>query len=178
MNLPLFFIAGFLLSLERICYLWAWRYPESFRRFCGHPLTARLGEPTAVLQKLFYCFKVIQLAMFFAWCYVYGEGALLQPSRNSLSPVAGGILVLVGQALNFSVFYRLGARGVFYGNKYGYEIPWLRTFPFSVLTHPQYVGAVCSIWGFFFAMRFPHDDWYVLPLLETGYYAVGAYVEQ
>ena len=57
MNLQVFFIAGLLLSPERICYLWAWRYPESFRQFCGHPTIAVLGEPTVVLQKFFYCFK-------------------------------------------------------------------------------------------------------------------------
>src|SRR5215471_13609260 len=115
-------------------------------------MVAASCETTIVLQMLFYGFKVIQLAVYFAWCYIHGEGVLLRPGGNSFVCVASGTLILVGQALNFSVFYRLGARGVFYGNKYGYEIPWVRGFPFSVLTHPQYVGAVCSIWGFFFAM--------------------------
>ena len=35
-----------------------------------------------------------------------------------------------------------------------------------------------SIWGFFLIMRFPHGDWFVLPALETVYYALGAYYEQ
>jgi hypothetical protein len=47
-----------------------------------------------------------------------------------------------------------------------------------VLRHPQYVGTVLAIWGLFLAVRFPHDDWYVLPVLETVYYAAGAYFEQ
>ena len=34
-----------------------------------------------------------------------------------------------GQALNVSVFHRLGKIGVFYGNKLGYRIPWSRKFP-------------------------------------------------
>ena len=25
--------------------------------------------------------------------------------------------------------------------------------------------------------RFPYDDWFVLPVLQTGYYAAGAYLE-
>jgi methylene-fatty-acyl-phospholipid synthase len=57
-------------------------------------------------------------------------------------------------------------------------LPWCRAFPFSVLQHPQYVGTVLSIWGFFLVMRFPHDDWYLLPIVETVYYALGAYFEQ
>ena len=87
-------------------------------------------------------------------------------------------MIVVGQSLNFSVFYRLGTIGVFYGNRFGYEIPWCREFPFSLLQHPQYIGTLLSIWGFFLAMRFPHDDWYLLPTLETGYYVLGAYFEQ
>jgi methylene-fatty-acyl-phospholipid synthase len=95
-----------------------------------------------------------------------------------LSLVVGGALIVVGQSLNLSVFYRLGRVGVFYGNRFGYEISWRREFPFSLLQHPQYVGTVLSIWGFFLVLRFPHDDWYLLPTLETVYYAVGAYFEQ
>jgi hypothetical protein len=32
--------------------------------------------------------------------------------------------------------------------------------------------------GFFLLMRFPHDDWYLLPIVETVYDALGAYCEQ
>jgi hypothetical protein len=77
-----------------------------------------------------------------------------------------------------SVFCRLGKVGVFYGNKLGYEISRCHAFPFSVLAHPQYVGTLLSIWGFFLVMRFPHDDWYLLPTVETVYYVLGIYYEQ
>jgi len=83
-----------------------------------------------------------------------------------------------GQILNISVFYRLGKVGVFYGNKFGYPTSWVRKFPFSCLRHPQYIGALLSIWGFFLVMRSPQDDWYILPALETLYYVLGAYWEQ
>jgi hypothetical protein len=36
---------------------------------------------------------------------------------------------------------------------------------------------VLTIWGFFLGVRFPHDDWFVLPLLETLYYVIGASLE-
>jgi len=87
------------------------------------------------------------------------------------------LLILIGQTLNFGVFYRLGLIGVFYGNRFGYEIPWCRKFPFSLVDHPQYCGAAISIWGFFLAMRYPFSDWYLLPALETVYFSLGAQLE-
>src|SRR5262249_14706094 len=82
-----------------------------------------------------------------------------------------------GQALNFGVFYRLGATGVFFGDQLGHEVPWCRAFPFSWIAHPQYVGTVLTIWALFLAARFPHPDWYVLPGVATAFYAVSAHLE-
>ncbi|MGH7963640.1 MAG: methyltransferase [Candidatus Binatia bacterium] len=178
MDYWVFLTAALLLSLERICYLWAWRAPESFRAFCHHPAVAAFGEPVTVLQKLFYCFKVIQGAVFLGWCYFYGYGLPWPLNGGIGSLVVGVALIVAGQVLNFGVFYRLGKIGVFYGNKFGYEIPWCREFPFSLLRHPQYVGALVSVWGFFVVIGFPHDDWYLLPTLQTAYYVAGAYFEK
>lgn len=175
MSLWLFLAAALLLSLERCCYLWIWRAPDAFRVWCER---ASLGKPIEVLAKLFYGFKGIQGAVFCGWCYVHGNGWPLLLHGGAISLGVGGALIIAGQILNFSVFYRLGKVGVFYGNKFGYQIPWCQAFPFSLLKHPQYVGTLLSIWGFFLAMRFPHDDWYMLPILETVYYVLGAHFEQ
>jgi phosphatidyl-N-methylethanolamine N-methyltransferase len=178
MTLGVLLVAATLLSLERICYVYISRVPERFRRFCQRPVVARFGEPVDVLRKLCYGFKGLQFAVFFGWCYVHGHGSL-SPAGSGLVPLGiGGALIVAGQILNIGVFYRLGHVGVFYGDKLGYSIPWCRAFPFSWFKHPQYVGTVCSIWGFFWIMRFPHDDWYMLPALETMYYILGAYFEQ
>ena len=178
MSLEFFLVAAALLSLERICYVLVWHYPESFRALCGHLGNAASGGPVAVLQKLFYCFKGIQLAVFCWWCYFYANGSFSLLNGGLLSVVSGGALIVAGQILNFGVFYRLGTTGVFYGNQFGYKIRWCRQFPFSLLKHPQYVGTLFSIWGFFLATGFAHDNWYWLPSLETVYYIVGAYFEQ
>ena len=177
MTLWLLLVAAPLLSLERLCYIYISRAPERFRRFCQRPVVAYLGEPVEVLQKLFYGFKAIQFAVFLGWCYVHGEGSLSPAGRGVLPLATGGALIVVGQLLNCAVFYRLGKVGVLYGNKLGYDIPWSQAFPFSWLKHPQYVGTVCSIWGFFLIMRFPHHDWFMLPALETVYYVLGACFE-
>jgi methylene-fatty-acyl-phospholipid synthase len=62
----------------------------------------------------------------------------------------GVVIIAAGQALNVSVFRRLGKVGVFYGNRFGYTVSWC----------------------------FPAPDWIVVPFLETVYYAAGARLEQ
>jgi methylene-fatty-acyl-phospholipid synthase len=170
-------LSAALLSIERISYFLIWRYPETFRSLCSRSEIAAFAEPIDVLEKLFYLFKTIQLSVFIGWCIVFADGALPLPSGGLLATMAGGILILIGQLLNLSVFYRLGKHGVFYGNKLGYDIPWCHGFPFTISRHPQYLGTLISIWGFFLIMRFPNDDWIVLPAIQTLYYALGAHIE-
>lgn len=178
MLLWLFLTAALLLSIERIAYLWIWHHPDTFKAVCKYPAIVRFGEPISALEKLFYIFKILQIGIFLAWCMLLGNTLIPLPT-SSLVPMSLGIgLIVIGQVFNFGVFYRLGRSGVFYGNKFGYEIQWCNAFPFSVLNHPQYVGTLLSIWGFFLVMRFPHDDWILLPLVETLYYGVGAYYER
>ena len=90
----------------------------------------------------------------------------------------GWVLMAIGQLLNVGIFVRLGKIGVFYGNKVGYQVSWCHGFPFSLVRYPQYMRAVLSIWGFFMNTRFPLDGWFIFPVLQTGYYVVGAYLEQ
>ena len=177
MSLGLLASAAVLLSLERICYVVIARRPERFRRLCRRPALARLGEPVAVVRKLLYGFKALQGGVFAAWCLLYSGGRVGPAEPDPIVFGVGAAAVVAGQILNWSVFYRLGNVGVFYGDRLGYQVPWCYGFPFSVFLHPQYVGVVLTIWGFFFSMRFPHDDWFVLPVLETVYYAVGAQLE-
>ena len=139
MDIWVFVICAVLLSIERLCYFWIWRYPESFHVFCMRPAFAFLGEPIRALEKLFYTFKILQISVFLGWCLYFG-GTIWPPAGEPLIAVIVGILMIAaGQALNFGVFFRLGRVGVFYGNKFGYQIPWCDDFPFSVFkTSPVY----------------------------------------
>jgi methylene-fatty-acyl-phospholipid synthase len=177
-NLWIFAGAAALLSLERICYVVVWRASDAFRAWCARAMLTRHRDPIDVLMILFGLFKALQLAVFLAWCYLHSDGTLRPATTSGWVLAIGAAVIAAGQFLSLSVFSRLGKAGVFYGNKLGYAIPWCRTFPFTWFTHPQYVGTVLSIWGFFFFMRFPQDDWFVLPALETIYYVVGAHLEQ
>jgi hypothetical protein len=177
-NLWVFLAAAVLLIVERLCYLWIWRAPAAFQAWCRRPALIWIGEPVDVLRFLFFFFKILQFAVFVGWCYFFGNGSLSPLNGNLWSLGLGAALMVAGQTLNLSVFYRLGKVGVFYGDKFGYEVPWCRAFPFSLFKHPQYAGALLSIWGFFLVMRFPHDDWYIVPALESVYYSLGAYFER
>ena len=178
MDARVFLVCAALLSLERICYVVIARAPHAFRAWCARPWVGRLGEPVDVVRWLFVTFKAVQGAVFFGWCFLHGGGSLLPLDAPPWAIGLGLTLIGAGQLLSTSVFYRLGPAGVFYGSQLGHSVPWCHGFPFAYLTHPQYVGTVLSIWGLFLIARFPHPDWYALPVLETVYYWVGARLEE
>ena len=170
------FLAAGALALERAAYLAISRAPDRFAALCARPPLHRLGGPVRAVEALFWSFKALQVAVFATWISAHGGVPPRTPATGPALIVGGGLLLL-GQILNASVFLRLGRVGVFYGDRFGHAVPWCRDFPFSVLAHPQYVGAALSIWGLFVATRWPAADWYLLPALETVYYAVGAWME-
>jgi methylene-fatty-acyl-phospholipid synthase len=173
-----FVVAAALLSFERVFYIWVSRRPDSLSPAAA-ALSARgvAADRVDVLRWAFFGFKVLQAAVFLGWCVAFGQGVRwASPAPAVLAAAAA--LVGLGQFLNFSVFYRLGTVGVFYGAHFGYAVPWTQAFPFSWLKHPQYVGTVLSIWGVFLAARFPHPDWWAVPLLESVYYGIGARLER
>ncbi len=185
MSLATLLLAAVLLSLERLCYIWVWHAPGTFLAWVARaPLAFSVRaldagkDPTAALAMLFYGFKALQLAVFLLWVLVHGQGALWPLQAPPWAIGLGLALIAVGQTLNISVFHRLGFVGVFYGCRFGARVPWCGRFPYSWFAHPQYVGAVLSIWGGFVILRYPHADWHVIPLLETVYYTIGARLEQ
>lgn len=169
--------AALLLSVERLCYVWVWRSPRSFERAVR--ATGLFSHDAGVrgLESLFMGFKLLQGAVFFWWWRAHSGWAVWALPSPWWARVLGLSAVALGQVLNLGVFYRLGSTGVFYGSRFGQFVPWCDRFPFSWCDHPQYVGAVLSIWGLFAVLRFPAVDWCVVPLLETVYYFCGAWVE-
>ena len=64
-----------------------------------------------------------------------------------LNAPAASVWLLI-QVLNVAVYRCLGQNGTYYGIKFGKKMAWQRGFPFNLgIRHPQYVGAVMSIWG-------------------------------
>lgn len=174
MSLPLLLAAAALLALERASYVWIARRPRSFLA-AASTIAGTAEDPTRVVERLFFGFKLLQAAVFAAWWLVHGE--LAPPDAPPWALGAGAFAITAGQTLNVAVFRRLGRTGVFYGDRFGHDVPWIEGFPFSVARHPQYLGTVATIWGLFAIARFPHPDWWALPALETLYYGIGARLE-
>jgi methylene-fatty-acyl-phospholipid synthase len=166
-----------LLALERLTYAWAWNRPAAFARHASE--TSWLpDDPVLALRRLFRMFKVVQVGVLVAWCQWFAGDWLPSPSAPLPWLLFGLALVGLGQVLNVGVMVRLGTEGVFYGNRFGRNVPWVTGFPFSIAPHPQYLGALMSVWGAMLAMRFPNPDWVVLPLVSMVYYALGARLER
>jgi methylene-fatty-acyl-phospholipid synthase len=167
-----------LLALERIAYALVWRSPGRFRAWAARRPFRWLGGPVDVLAALFLGFKLLQITVFVGWHLAHGDGSLGPYAPDFRTAAAGALLVAVGQGLNLSVFRLLGKVGVFYGNRFGYAVSWRHRFPFTWFPHPQYLGTVLTIWGFFIVMRFPAPDWIIIPAVESIYYSAGAYLER
>jgi len=171
-------IAAVLLGLERLTYWWTWNYPQAFERAACAGGWISDGDPVVLLRRLFYGFKAIQIGVLIGWCMLFGQTWLPLPTASALVLFAGLALLAFGQALNFGVIFRLKSDGMFYGNRFGRSIEWQTGFPFSVVPHPQYLGALISVWGFMLIMRYPNPDWLALPLVSTALYAFGIWVER
>ena len=168
---------GALLGIERLSYIGISRHPRAFARLCATVSSRRL-DPTTGVALVFAMSKGIQATVCLWWCWTAGAGEWWPPTGPVPAMVAGGILMATGQILNAAVFQRLGMAGVFYGNRFGRPLPRVTVFPFSWFSHPQYVGALMTVWGFFLVMRFPGPDWFVVPVIETAWYVLGAHVER
>ncbi len=170
-------VAAAVLAVERASYAVITRAPGSFLALCTRVIPRVRGSQVAVVARLFYAFKALQITVFAAWCWAHCEGSFVSAQGLPLVLGLSGALVLAGQVLVLAAFYRLGRIGVFFGDRFGYEVRRCREFPFSVLAHPEYVETTLTIWGLFLALRFPHPDWYALPVIETVYYPAATRLE-
>lgn len=173
--LPLL-LASLLLSFERISYVLIWQKPRTFVNWTARMRIAE--DPVGALERLFYGFKILQLLVFSSWIIVFSDSLVPFTTGNMVSQSLAIGLLSVGQLLNLSTFWQLGRKGIFYGARFGHDVPWRTGFPFSVCPHPQYLGTVMSIWGVFLFFRYPGTDWYLIPTVETLFYILGAHFEK
>ena len=165
-----------LLSLERFFYIWLCRDPARFASWCRVPWSGRPFDPILAVEVFFYLFKAIQLFVVIWWCLAFG-GRVFPVAAGPVEVTIGAVLLASGQLLSLAAFHRLGRITVFYGGQFGLPVRWQTGFPFSWFQHPQYVGAVASMWGTLLILRYPAPDWVILPMIETIYYWLGARLE-
>lgn len=59
------------------------------------------------------------------------------------------IIISIGMYLNLSVYYLLGANGVYYGREMGLSLPYVNKFPLSHISHSQYLGVIMIYLGLY-----------------------------
>jgi hypothetical protein len=187
------------LAVERMCYTVLWLFPRTITRVCAE---CRV-QPVNAIVAVFAANKVIQLAAFLGFRLLVAAAAERDddaPRRDArlggcpfassdgalalaLAPwraIVGVALCALGQTLNLATYAAIGKDGVYYGCRYGREVPWCERFPFTASRHPQYVGAATTAWGL--CVLAATDEaarrgWFGLAVVQSAYYAYMARVE-
>jgi len=152
------------------------------------------GEPFEVFALAAHAIKLFQMCALAVWYFGFDfwmskENIMALPeqtieffaSRGDAQLILAGELFMLGQLFNGGVYQSIGEAGVYYGCRLGKQVPWVFGFPFSVVPHPQYLGATVSIWGGVFlcasAVSVPAGI-YAIGIIMTGFYFFSSMVEQ
>lgn len=143
-----FYVIMLWLAVPYMFYAYIWNFTSHYVSQIQSGIFKGLGKDGAeVKHHVVMMTKLAQFTTVFGLYFLY-EDRLYYPGLNRL--LLGCFFIACGQVLNFAVYNALGADGVCYGFLFGKDIPWVTGFPFNIgIRHPQYVGAVISLWGFF-----------------------------
>ena len=127
-----------LLSLPFLFYTLLWFAPTLWVSLCG-----KGNHPSELMGNVAHVLKVVQFYVMYSLC----KNHYLSPSQwidelGQTTVICSVFLFVLGQYLNVSVYTALGTNGVYYGVRFGIDVPWCYDFPFNVswLKHPQYIG--------------------------------------
>ncbi|KAG7036543.1 Phosphatidyl-N-methylethanolamine N-methyltransferase [Cucurbita argyrosperma subsp. argyrosperma] len=110
-------------------YYVLWTRPQLWVNLCG-----KWCEPSKLMAQVSVFLKLLQFL------------SILHVSSFSWPPpLYFWPLMAFGQFLNFRVYQLLGEAGVYYGVRFGKNIPWVTEFPFGYIKDPQYVGSILSL---------------------------------
>lgn len=161
------------LSLPHILYMFIWFRPK-FWQTC-------FEQPIDTFAQVAVALKVLQFSSFLAWYYYAKQpGPILELQQLHAGNIFIWIIfIAAGQVLNVGIYHAIGRVGVYYGFKLGRHVPWVNGFPFNVVSHPQYVGSVLSVWSIP-ALVWQQRPTGLLPITAfwTALYALTAVQEQ
>lgn len=123
---------NFAVLLPFLYYWYLYRYPSRWVTRCGPNV-----DPSVRMAQVSSLLKLLQIAA------VASQSVWRTPPWYCLAAI------ITGQFLNLRVYQLLGTTGVYYGSRFGAapRVPWVTAFPFSVVKHPQYVGAILTLLG-------------------------------
>lgn len=159
-----------ILSLPHLLYVWLWTRPQDLRNVAERPV--------ATFANLAYALKGVQFATVIYW-WMQTQGNVFEwKDTNLLQVVLAAALLAIGQALNVGIYRAIGKPGVYYGCRLGESVPWHDGFPFNVVRHPQYVGAVLTVWGMVsLVFRTTHPGLLGVATFWTTLYTITALIE-
>lgn len=91
--------------------------------------------------------------------------------HNMIFTVTGCILVLAGIVLTMLSFKKLGLRGMYFGDHFGFVFNnKITNFPYNYMENPHYIGCKLILFGISFMFRSPAA--FVLSILNVIFYQV------
>ena len=143
-------------------YFFIWNFPQKFIN-----LTKNINSnPVCVMYYLCVLQKLLQFTLIFIISYL---NKTLIPYLLNLNLIKI-LLILTGQTLNMSVYSKLGITGVYYGNKFGYKTKWITSFPYNILSNPQYVGCILTFLGLYGLIDTHYIIYSIILYLITMYF--------
>ena len=138
-------------------------HPETFCALCARPaITLDRHAGRCLTVPFLRLRKILQCAVFLAWCFAYGKWIALAAQRRSAVLTLGAALLIGSQVLNHRLACSIGSVGkvgVFnMAISSATQRLWVlcRGFPPHVFgTSPSVAGALLSITGCFLVMRSP-----------------------
>ena len=90
----------------------------------------------------------------FIECVYNSETISLPLHLSYLLTLVGGLLILIGWILIISSFHKLGLRGMYFGDHFGFLFrDRINSFPYNYFENPVYIGSFCCYFGFSLSLK-------------------------
>lgn len=171
-EIDVFAIASFLLlGIERVLYGYWFIYPESFKSELRKGTFGKSMKKEPLFWKSAMSMGMyVKVFQFSVVAYdIIVRSTVLEDFMISRKFALGCIMMGIGQGLNMAAFKALGGIGIYYGHEFGYDVKFVKNFPYNVtwIADPQYWGVVIFIWGIYYALNVQD---YTIPICETFWY--------
>ena len=167
------------MNLERVSYTVLWFKADKFKEVVEKSPVLKKKHPVDWVYSGFKFFKLLQFGTA-AWWYLTVAPRVIFADITHVRWAIAVAWISLGQALNVGIYNAIGKDGVYYGFKLGRNVPWYEGFPFTVIHHPQYMGAILTEWGIFLLLATPAHivaGWYGLAVMQSIFYIWTCWVE-